>query len=79
MGVVANAVASRVFFGVFKIHKPIFPSVTRATTYTAGNREGQRHRLQTQSMAGLGTEWGGQPSSLGAGSLGVSGGPLPPV
>lgn len=74
MVVVANAVATRVFFGVYKIQKSLlshapFPiRVNHATAYPMGKHDGQRKWLQTQSEAGLGTEGEGrgQPPLVGA-------------
>lgn len=69
MVVVANAVATRVFFGVYKIQKSLlshapFPiMVNHATAYSTGKHDGQRKRLQMQSGAGEGR---GQPSLVGA-------------
>lgn len=72
MVVVANAIAIRVFFGVYKIQKSLlshapFPiRVNHATAYPMGKHDEQRKQLQMQSGAGLGTEGEGQPSLVGA-------------
>lgn len=74
MVVVANAVATRVFFGVYKIQKSLlshapFPiRVNHTTAYPMGKHDRQRKQLQIQSGAGLRTEGEGrgQPSLVGA-------------
>lgn len=72
----ASAVASRVFFGIFKIQRtPSLPrGVSQAIMYTVGKREGQRKKLQTHSL-GLGL--GGKEGRGSHPCLGVSGDTLP--
>lgn len=86
MEVVAKAVVSRIFFGVYKVQEPLqsrvpFPTrINQATTDTMGKHEGQRKRLHTWLGAPLGTGGGeGQPCSVRAERVGESGDPPPPA
>lgn len=81
MEVVANALARRVFFGVYKTQKPLMSHAPISHEDKSGHNihneqvgGGQRKRLQMLSGVGLRTEGGG-----GAESLGVSGDPLLPA